>query len=272
MDNLTKQIEEIEALTAIYGSEFQIEDGMNRSYSIKIVNGCNSNLYVKLYVKFTESYPSESPPTFEISAPHLPHETKLHLSNQLEDVYLSNIGQNVIFQWIERIREELYNYSPNETDIKEENHVTKTPKAPIDNNIIENFKCPSITHGEVIFDRKSSFQGHTAIVFSVDQVKLVLNKLKENKKILQATHNMYAYRIYNESTKYFLHDCDDDGEAQAGRRLMHLLEIMDVKNLIVVVSRWYGGIHLGPDRFRHINNAARQVLTAANVIKNIENK
>lgn len=53
----------------------------------------------------------------------------------------------------------------------------------------------------------------------------VLNKLKENKKILQATHNMYAYRIYNENTKYFLHDCDDDGEAQAGRRLMHLLEV-----------------------------------------------
>ena len=43
---------------------------------------------------------------------------------------------------------------------------------------------------------------------------------------------------------------------------------MDVKNAIVVVSRWYGGIHLGPDRFRHINNAARQVLSAANFIPN----
>jgi hypothetical protein len=26
------------------------------------------------------------------------------------------------------------------------------------------------------------------------------------------------------------------------------------------VSRWYGGIHLGPDRFKHINNCARNVL------------
>lgn len=41
---------------------------------------------------------------------------------------------------------------------------------------------------------------------------------------------------------------------------------MDAKNVIVVVTRWYGGVHLGPDRFRHINNAARQVLTAANLI------
>lgn len=28
----------------------------------------------------------------------------------------------------------------------------------------------------------------------------------------------------------------------------------------MVVSRWYGGIQLGPDRFKHINNAARCVL------------
>jgi len=29
---------------------------------------------------------------------------------------------------------------------------------------------------------------------------------------------------------------------------------------VVVVSRWYGGIQLGPDRFKHINNAARLLL------------
>lgn len=35
---------------------------------------------------------------------------------------------------------------------------------------------------------------------------------------------------------------------------------MDVLNVMVVVSRWYGGIHLGPDRFKHINNVARVLL------------
>lgn len=33
-------------------------------------------------------------------------------------------------------------------------------------------------------------------------------------------------------------DCNDDGEAQAGRRLLHLLQIVDVTNVLVVVSRW----------------------------------
>ena len=35
---------------------------------------------------------------------------------------------------------------------------------------------------------------------------------------------------------------------------------MDVVNVIVVVSRWFGGIQLGPARFKWINNAARRVL------------
>ena len=33
--------------------------------------------------------------------------------------------------------------------------------------------------------------------------------------------------------------------------------------VLTVVSRWYGGVHLGPDRFKHINNSARQVLELA---------
>ena len=59
-------------------------------------------------------------------------------------------------------------------------------------------------------------------------------------------------------------DCDDDGETAAGGRLLHLLTMMDAWNMIVVVSRWFGGTHLGPDRFKHINSAARDVVTKSN--------
>ncbi|KAJ3598927.1 hypothetical protein NHX12_032890 [Muraenolepis orangiensis] len=92
------------------------------------------------------------------------------------------------------------------------------------------------------------------------QVKVVLDKLCENKKIASATHNIYAYRIYCEDKQSYLQDCEDDGETAAGGRLLHLLQILDVRNVMVVVSRWYGGILLGPDRFKHINNCARNIL------------
>jgi len=36
--------------------------------------------------------------------------------------------------------------------------------------------------------------------------------------------------------------------------------VKDVNNVLVVVTRIFGGIHLGPDRFKHINQAARNAL------------
>lgn len=58
-------------------------------------------------------------------------------------------------------------------------------------------------------------------------------------------------------------DCDDDGETAAGGRILHLLELMGVWDAMVVVTRWYGGIHLGPDRFRIINQTARDAIVKA---------
>lgn len=39
-----------------------------------------------------------------------------------------------------------------------------------------------------------------------------------------------------------------------------MLQIVNAENVMVVVSRWFGGIHLGPDRFKHINNCTRSIL------------
>ena len=67
--------------------------------------------------------------------------------------------------------------------------------------------------------------------------------------------------------KVFLQDCDDDGETHAGGRMLHLLEILCCVDTLVVVSRWYGGVQLGPDRFKHINNASRMVLEQAGLVE-----
>lgn len=92
-----------------------------------------------------------------------------------------------------------------------------------------------------------------------------MEQLLRNKKIRQATHNVLAYRIKQDNGLIF-EDCDDDGETNAGSRLLHLLKILNVNNVIVIVTRWYGGILLGPDRFKHINNAARDALVRAKCI------
>lgn len=123
-----------------------------------------------------------------------------------------------------------------------------------------NDSVPILYHGEPIIDRRSTFQAHLAVVNCVEQVEEVINTLKMNKKIASATHNIVAYRIPGGSHHSFIQDCDDDGETHAGGRLLHLLQLLDVKNVVVIVSRWYGGVNLGADRFKHINNAARELL------------
>ena len=70
-----------------------------------------------------------------------------------------------------------------------------------------------------------------------------------------------------ESCPPALQDSDDDGEAAAGGRLLQLLQLVQAENVAVVVSRWYGGILLGPARFALINNTARQLLDALGYVK-----
>lgn len=41
---------------------------------------------------------------------------------------------------------------------------------------------------------------------------------------------------------------------------MQLNGTQEVNNVLVIVTRYWGGIHLGPDRFKHINQAARNAL------------
>lgn len=83
--------------------------------------------------------------------------------------------------------------------------------------------------------------------------------LSTDKKAAKATHNITAWRIRGESDTAF-QDCNDDGETAAGGRILHLMQLMDVWDVMIVVTRWYGGVKLGPDRFRIINSAARDAL------------
>jgi len=88
---------------------------------------------------------------------------------------------------------------------------------------------------------------------------VILSHLMSDRRIARAAHPIInAWRCKVGDTVY--QDNDDDGESAAGGRLAHLLQILDIDNVLVVVTRYFGGIHLGPDRFKHINQAARNAL------------
>ncbi|KAH7396165.1 ribosomal protein S5 domain 2-type protein [Pyrenochaeta sp. MPI-SDFR-AT-0127] len=116
-------------------------------------------------------------------------------------------------------------------------------------------------------EKKSVFLARVAPVSSPTQARqYVAHLLATDKKAARATHNMTAWRIKGPNDTSY-QDCDDDGETAAGSRMLHLMQLMDVWNVMVVVTRWYGGIHLGPDRFRIINTTAREALVLGGFAK-----
>jgi hypothetical protein len=121
-----------------------------------------------------------------------------------------------------------------------------------------------------ITEKKSVFLARVAPVSSPAQAKqYVAHLLATDKKAARATHNMTAWRIRGTNDTSY-QDCDDDGETAAGGRMLHLMQLMDVWNVMVVVTRWYGGIHLGPDRFRLINTAAREALILGGFVQDVK--
>ncbi|KAG4301053.1 hypothetical protein PCK1_002752 [Pneumocystis canis] len=119
--------------------------------------------------------------------------------------------------------------------------------------------------------KKSKFIGRVLEVKSLNMVHTALQSLQYEKSIANATHNIWAYRLIAENGQ-MIYDNDDDGEKGAGSNLSHLLHSMDVKNVLVVVSRWYGGINLGPDRFKLINSSAKAALFLGKFTKEIKIK
>jgi len=269
-ENLQRQQEEIEVLNSIYEENIVLESESR----VSIVARADAGQAADLSVSMCPAYPGSSPPSYQLSAPFLTSEEKQEISNSFDQLYSENMGESIVFIWVEHLRSFLQNRpSITSENCKTSTHDTVFDDQPVPDEIILlsqaleksriSHNCPEIVTGDVIEDRKSVFQGHTAMVKSLDDVKMVISKLYENKKIAGATHNMYAYRIFCPEKLSWLSDCEDDGEDAAGGRMLHLLDILDVTDRLVVVTRWYGGVKLGPDRFKLINNAARKVLMLA---------
>jgi hypothetical protein len=124
---------------------------------------------------------------------------------------------------------------------------------------------------EVVTEKRSVFLGRAAHVTSREQAEAYIDHLiATDKRVAAATHNISSWRIRekkDDATETIVQDCDDDGETAAGGRLLHLMQLMDVWDVVVVVTRWYGGVLLGPDRFRIINNVGKDALVKGGFVK-----
>lgn len=95
----------------------------------------------------------------------------------------------------------------------------------------------------IIVEKKSKFIANIFYVENVKEAEDIIEKTR--KKYYDARHNCYAYRIIQEDN--VVERQSDDGEPQgtAGAPMLNILSKKELKNVIVIVTRYFGGILLG---------------------------
>jgi uncharacterized YigZ family protein len=90
-----------------------------------------------------------------------------------------------------------------------------------------------------IVEKKSRFIGYAAQANSEDEAKAFIAKISAEHK--KARHVAFAYVLSNTAK------LNDDGEPKgtAGLPIYNVINRRDIKNVVVVVVRYFGGILLG---------------------------
>ncbi|KAL8678395.1 MAG: hypothetical protein Q9186_005237 [Xanthomendoza sp. 1 TL-2023] len=117
----------------------------------------------------------------------------------------------------------------------------------------------NIYRSSQILDRSSRF-------IALYSPALTARELQSLPEVSSATHRIAAWRspssqsTLGSSQRAYVTSHDDDGEKHGGKTLASVLSTLNVEGA-VVVARWYGGVMLGPVRFDHIKNCAREAIS-----------
>ena len=92
-------------------------------------------------------------------------------------------------------------------------------------------------------EKKSKFIAHLYYVSSEEEAKEKIQECK--KKYHDARHNCYAYRVVVDDK--IIENFSDDGEPSgtAGNPMLSILQGNDLANVLIIVTRYFGGVLLG---------------------------
>ena len=117
-----------------------------------------------------------------------------------------------------------------------------------------------------IVEKKSKFIANLCYVSSIEEAEAILKQIR--KKHYDARHHCYAYRI--EEKERILEKASDDGEPSgtAGPPMLNLLQKQELTNVIVIVTRYFGGILLGTGGLvRAYTQSAKTAIDNASIIQ-----
>ena len=128
------------------------------------------------------------------------------------------------------------------------------------------FKTIGKTVSAEIVEKKSKF---IATVFYVESAEEAEERIKElKKKYFDARHNCYAYSIFSKDG--IVQRFSDDGEPQgtAGSPMLNIITSQNLNNIVVIVTRYFGGILLGTGGLvRAYSDALKKALDNSKIIQ-----
>lgn len=92
-------------------------------------------------------------------------------------------------------------------------------------------------------EKKSKFIGYAKPISTKKQAEEFIQKIKN--KHPDATHNCSAYKVIDNGQEYFKTDDDGEPSGTAGKPMGDIINYMEVSNLVVIATRYFGGIKLG---------------------------
>ncbi|MEX2416442.1 MAG: YigZ family protein [Paenibacillaceae bacterium] len=98
------------------------------------------------------------------------------------------------------------------------------------------------TNRAEIVIKRSRFIGHAKPVESEEEAIAFVEDIRKQHR--DATHNCYAYMV-GERDEYQKHSDAGEPSGTAGKPILEVIKHRQLKNVVVVVTRYYGGIMLG---------------------------
>ena len=130
----------------------------------------------------------------------------------------------------------------------------------------ESYKTVEKEANDELTEKRSRFIGYCKPVKTEEEAIQYINSIKS--KHWDARHNVYAYCIQEGQIKRY----SDDGEPQgtAGVPVLEVLTKNRITDVVVVVTRYFGGILLGTGGLvRAYSASAKKAVEAANIINMI---
>ncbi|RKD34679.1 YigZ family protein [Thermohalobacter berrensis] len=126
---------------------------------------------------------------------------------------------------------------------------------------VHNFGCD-----EIIIN-KSRFIGYCKPISTEQEAIDFIEEI--NTKHRDATHNVYAY-VFGENSNIQRYSDDGEPSGTAGIPVLEVIKKEDLRNVVVVVTRYFGGIKLGAGGLvRAYTKGAKIGLEAAKIVEKV---